>query len=103
SQGVSMLLGGDELSHSQLGNNNGYCQDNEITWLNWQLDERQQRFLDFVKRVIHIWQTQPVFKRRNFFQGRGIRGTDIRDISFLGPDGADMDDRAWSTGYVRCL
>jgi isoamylase len=103
SQGAPMILGGDELSHSQQGNNNAYCQDNELTWLRWELDERQKAFLEFVKKVILIWQTNPVFQRRNFFQGRSIRGTDIKDISFLGPDGKDMDDKAWSTGFVRCL
>jgi isoamylase len=103
SQGVPMLLGGDELSHSQKGNNNGYCQDNELTWLNWQLDERGQKFLDFVKTVIALRQTQPVFRRRNFFVGRSIRGTDIKDISFLGPDSHEMDDKAWNAGFVRCM
>jgi isoamylase len=103
SQGVPMILGGDELSHSQQGNNNAYCQDNELTWLKWELDEPQTKFLDFVKKVILIWQTHPVFQRRNFFHGRSIRGTDVKDISWLGPDGLDMDDQAWSTGYVRCL
>jgi isoamylase len=103
SQGVPMLLGGDELSHTQQGNNNAYCQDNEITWLNWELDEPKRAFLEFVKKVIVIWRTHPVFQRRNFFLGRSIRGSDIKDISFLGPDGDDMKDQDWSTGYVRCL
>ncbi len=103
SQGVPMLLGGDELSHSQKGNNNGYCQDNELTWLAWELGDRQQKFLEFVRTVILLRQTHPVFQRRNFFHGRSIRGTDIKDVSFLGPDGGEMDDKDWSTGYVRCL
>ncbi len=103
SQGVPMLNGGDEFGHTQGGNNNTYCQDNEITWLSWELDDRQKKFLEFVKHVIVIWRTQPVFQRRNFFAGRSIRGSDIKDISWLGPDGLDMNDEAWSTGYVRCL
>jgi glycogen operon protein len=102
-QGVPMLFGGDELSHSQQGNNNAYCQDNEMTWIKWELDQRGKNFLEFVKHVIQIWRTNPVFQRRNFFHGRNIRGTDIKDISFLGPDGGDMDDQAWNTGYIRCL
>ena len=98
-----MLCGGDELSHSQSGNNNTYCQDNEVTWLSWELNDRRQAFLDFVKKVIHIWRTQPVLQRRSFFHGRSIRGTGIKDISWLGPDGLDMSDAAWTTADVRCL
>jgi glycogen operon protein len=103
SQGVPMLLGGDELSHTQQGNNNAYGQDNEMNWLRWELDERRQKFLDFVKRVIDLRRTQPVFQRRNFFIGRSIRGTDIKDISFLDPESKEMDDKDWNAGFVRCM
>jgi glycogen operon protein len=98
-----MLLAGDELSHTQEGNNNTYCQDNELTWLDWELDEPQQRFLEFVRGVVRIWKDQPVFQRRKFLQGRAIRGTDIKDISWLGPDGEEMSDEAWNAGFVKCL
>src|SRR5439155_10178062 len=80
SQGVPMLYAGDELSHTQNGNNNAYCQDNELTWLNWQLDEEQQQFLEFVKHMTALWHEQPVLHRRKFFLGRKIRGSDIKDI-----------------------
>ncbi len=104
SQGVPMLLAGDELSHTQQGNNNTYCQDNELTWLDWNLDERRRGFLEFVRRAIRIWNTQPVFQRRHFFKGRKLRGTDIKDISFLDPTtGKDMTDEAWNAGFVKCL
>lgn len=103
SQGVPMLLGGDELGHSQNGNNNAYCQDNELTWLKWELDDRQKQFWEFARKVTRIWQAQPVLRRRNFFKGRPIRGTDIRDISWLEPSGGEMSDEDWSAGYVRCL
>jgi glycogen operon protein len=103
SQGVPMIRGGDELSHSQKGNNNGYCQDNELTWLNWELNEEQQAFLDFVREVVRIWQEQPVFQRRRFFHGRRIRGSDIKDLSWLEPSGQEMPDTAWNAGFVRCL
>jgi len=103
SQGVPMLLAGDELGHTQQGNNNTYCQDNELTWLDWDLDPRRQRLLDFVRAVIEIWRTQPVFQRRKFFQGRAIRGTDIKDISWFGPDGQEMSDDAWNAGFVKCV
>lgn len=103
SQGVPMLLAGDELSHTQAGNNNTYCQDNELTWLNWQLDEQKQEFLQFVRNVAQIWKEQPVFQRRKFFQGRPIRGSEIKDLSWFGPDGEEMSDEAWNAGYVKCL
>ena len=103
SQGVPMILGGDELSHTQIGNNNTYCQDNDLTWLHWELDERQQQFQAFVKKVIRVWSTQPVFQRRQFFKGRKIRGTDIKDISFLNPAGQEMTDEDWNAGSTKCM
>jgi glycogen operon protein len=103
SQGVPMICGGDELSHTQEGNNNAYCQDSELTWLNWELDPEQQEFLEFVRKVILLWRTQPVFQRRRFFQGRGIRGSAIKDISWLDPTGQDMSDEAWDAGFVKCV
>jgi glycogen operon protein len=98
-----MILGGDELSHTQKGNNNTYCQDNDLTWLHWELDEQQQQFLAFVKKVIRVWGTQPVFQRRQFFKGRAIRGTDIKDISFLNPAGQEMTDEDWNSGLTKCM
>jgi glycogen operon protein len=103
SQGVPMLLAGDELSHTQQGNNNAYCQDNEITWLNWELNEAQQRFCDFVHDVIRLQRTQPVFQRRKFFQGRAIHGEDIQDLTWFEPSGEEMSEETWKAGYVRCL
>jgi isoamylase len=97
SQGVPMLYGGDELSHTQKGNNNAYCQDNDLTWLNWELNEEQQAFLAFVKMVTRFWRTQPVLQRRRFFHGRPIRGSDIKDISWLDPSGHEMSDEAWAS------
>ena len=82
-----MMLGGDELGHCQQGNNNTYCQDNELTWLDWELDTRKQEFLDFTKKLLYIRRTQPVFQRRKFFIGRAIRGSDVKDISFFNPFG----------------
>jgi glycogen operon protein len=103
SQGVPMILAGDELSHTQRGNNNTYCQDNEITWLDWDLDERAQEFLDFVQKLVALRHEHPVLQRRSFFQGRSLRGSDIRDVSFFEPSGEEMTDEAWSVGFVRCL
>ncbi len=98
-----MMLGGDELSHTQGGNNNAYCQDNEITWLDWELDDDQKEFLEFVKKVSRIWQTQPVLQRRKFFKGRPIRGAGVKDITWLDAAGGEMTDEAWNAGFVRCL
>ena len=103
SQGVSMILAGDELGHTQKGTNNAYCQDNEISWLDWDLDDRRKDFLEFVRRISRIWRTQPVLQRRRFFKGRPIRGQEIKDISWIGPDGEEMGDEAWNAGFVRCL
>jgi glycogen operon protein len=103
SQGVPMLLAGDELSHTQQGNNNTYCQDNDITWLNWELNDEQQSFCDFVHSVLYLQRTQPVFQRRKFFQGRAIHGEDIQDITWFEPSGEEMSEETWKAGYVRCL
>jgi glycogen operon protein len=103
SQGVPMICGGDELSHTQKGNNNAYCHDNELTWLDWELDDRKKAFLDFVRQVARIWAEQPVFQRRHFFHGRAIRGADIKDISWFSPAGEEMTDNDWNAGFVRSL
>src|SRR5262249_31857605 len=103
SQGVPMLLAGDEFSHTQNGNNNAYCQDNELTWLDWEPDDQKKAFLEFVRSIVGIWKEQPVFQRRKFFQGRAIRGSDIKDISWIAADGSEMSDEDWSAGFVRTL
>jgi glycogen operon protein len=103
SQGVPMLLAGDELCHSQQGNNNTYCQDNELTWLNWELSAEQQAWYEFVRSLTHLRRTQPVFQRRKFFQGRALHGLGIQDISWFEPAGQEMAEEAWHTGYARCL
>ena len=103
SQGVAMIYSGDEMSHSKGGNNNTYAQDNELTWLNWQHDDRELAFLDFACQCTSIWREQPAIKRRKFFSGRSIRGGDVKDIAFFGPSGEEMSDEAWNSGYVQCL
>ena len=75
SQGVPLLLAGDEFGHSQQGNNNTYCQDNELTWLDWEFDERTKELLEFTKRVIAVRRSQPVLHRRRFLHGKAIRGS----------------------------
>jgi len=103
SQGVPMLLAGDELSHTQQGNNNTYCQDNDLTWLPWELTDDQRAFGAFVRQVLDMRRTQPVFQRRQFFQGRPIYGQDVQDITWFDPSGQEMSADAWQTGYARCL
>ena len=103
SAGVPMILAGDEIGHTQQGNNNAYCQDNETTWLKWSLTDEQRDFLRFVRSVINIRQTQPVFQRRKFFLGRQIDGAHIPDISWFQPTGEEMSDAAWNAGYTQCL
>jgi glycogen operon protein len=103
SQGVPMIHGGDELSQTKKGNNNTYCQDNELSWLNWDLNERQQKFMAYVQRVIAFWREHPVFHRKRFFQGRAIRGSDIKDVSWFELNGQEITEQAWSAGFVKCL
>ncbi|BAU48061.1 glycogen debranching protein [Sulfurifustis variabilis] len=103
SQGVPMILSGDEMSHTQGGNNNVYCQDNEITWLKWDLDPEAQEFLEFVRGLMRFWHAHPAFKRRYFFQGRRIKGTEIKDIVWLRPDGQEMTDEEWHQAHARSL
>ncbi len=103
SQGVPMIRAGDELGHSQQGNNNAYCQDNEISWLHWELDEQKEKFLELVCDLIRLKLEQPVLHRPKFFQGRSLRGSDIKDISWFEPSGQEMTDESWSAGFVRCI
>jgi isoamylase len=105
SQGVPMLFAGDELSHTKNGNNNTYCHDNDLTWLHWDVDSdpRKKKFFEFVRRCAAIWREQPVLQRRGFFQGRAIRGSDIKDISWFEPYGREMSDEGWNADFVKCL
>ncbi|MGH8643626.1 MAG: glycogen debranching protein GlgX [Gammaproteobacteria bacterium] len=103
SQGVPMLLAGDEIGRTQGGNNNAYCQDNEISWLDWALEPTAQELLAFVTRLIALRKAHPVFRRRVFFQGRRIAGSQVADIVWLNPDGRPMSDEEWSQSFARCL
>lgn len=98
-----MIRAGDELSQTKHGNNNSYCQDNELTWPNWNLDERKENFLRFVRYCAQTYREQPALQRQKSFMGRALRGSDIKDISFSDPAGHEMTDEAWNTGFARCL
>ena len=103
SQGVPMILAGDEWGRTQQGNNNPYCQDNELSWLDWNLDAEQSALLEFVCTLVRLKLDEPVLHRPKFFQGRPIRGTDIRDIWWLESNGQEMTDESWGSSFVRCL
>jgi isoamylase len=102
SQGVPMLSGGDELGRTQHGNNNAYCQDNEISWTDWTPTDSRQAFLDFTCRASRLMHEHVVLRRRRFFQGRPIRGAEVKDIMWLAPSGEEMTEAEWnSSGH--CL
>jgi hypothetical protein len=103
SQGVPMLVAGDEIGRTQRGNNNAWCQDNEISWIDWSLDQSKQDLLEFTRRLIHLFHTHPVLRRRKFFQGRQIRGGEIKDISWFRPDGQEMAEGDWKNEQSRSL
>jgi len=103
SQGVPMICGGDERGRTQRGNNNAYCQDNELSWFDWKLDHSDRKLLAFTQQLIALRQAHPVFRRRRFFHGRHIRGAEVKDLSWFRPDGKEMTDEDWNKGYVRCL
>ncbi len=103
SQGVPMLCGGDELGRTQHGNNNAYAQDNEISWLHWNLDDAGRDFLAFCRTLIRIRRRHPVFHRRNFFQGRRIRGAEVKDLTWLDQDGREMTDQQWDAAGAQAL
>jgi glycogen operon protein len=103
SQGVPMLLAGDEISHTQTGNNNTYCQDNELTWINWEITPSKQSLLEFTRRLLQIRRSQPALKRRRFFHGEPIFGTAVKDIYWLDNKFQEMTDEAWDAGFVKAL
>ena len=103
SQGVPMLLAGDEMGRTQRGNNNAYCQDNEISWLDWTQSDDQRALLAFTQRVMSLRAAHPVFRRRDFFQGRPLHGSTVRDIVWLQPHGAEMGEQAWGEEHARAL
>ena len=104
SQGVPMLLAGDEIGHSQSGNNNAYCQDNETSWIDWRrIDDAKDRVNAFVRRLIKLRRMHVVFRRYRFFSGRIIPGTRIKDIIWLGAEGRELAEKDWNDAETRCL
>ena len=103
SQGVPMLLGGDELGRTQQGNNNTYCQDNGLAWVDWSLDSAQTELLTFTQQLLAFRQAHPVFRRRNWFQGQAIHGSEVQDIGWYDPKGTDVTEEDWQAGDVKAI
>jgi glycogen operon protein len=103
SQGVPMLCGGDEWGRTQNGNNNAYCQDNEISWFDWERNEQQNQLFEFTRELIYLRKEHPVFRRPKFLKGRRIPKSDIRDVTWFNPGGNQMSDSEWTSPFVRCL
>ena len=103
SQGVPMLLAGDEFGRTQGGNNNGYCQDNEISWINWDIGPEDRALLDFAECLVQLRKRHPALHRRNFFNGQVVPQLGVKDITWLTPDGSEMSDQEWHQSFARCL
>ena len=101
SQGVPMLLGGDEIGRTQKGNNNGYCQDNELSWFDW--EHADQTLLEFTRTLIRLRREHPIFRRRGWFQGRELHGTDVKDLAWFTPDAREMSEEDWQAGFAKSL
>jgi glycogen operon protein len=103
SQGVPMLLGGDEFGRSQQGNNNAYAQDNPISWFDWSLADANRDLLEFTRGLIEVFRSHPVLRRRRFFQGRRIRGSSVKDLTWFGPGGEEVTDVQWQAEGVHAI
>ena len=103
SQGTPMLVAGDELGRTQGGNNNAYCQDNETSWVDWELDDEQRALQTFTRRLLRLRREHPALHRSKFFQGRAIHGTSLKDIVWLRFDGAPMSETDWNAHHTKSL
>ena len=101
SQGVPMLVAGDELGRTQGGNNNAYCQDNEISWINW--TQYDNALLAFTQKLIHFYRRHPAFSRRRWFKGKPIKGMGVEDIAWFQPSGEEMTEENWTNDFAKSL
>ena len=101
SQGVPMLLAGDEIGRTQAGNNNAYCHDNRLSWVDWESADRE--LAQFVTKLLGLRSRHPLFRRRTYFRGRAVRDPEMKDISWLNPDGTEMSDHDWNKTFARAL
>jgi glycogen operon protein len=98
-----MVCGGDEIGRTQQGNNNAYCQDNELSWLDWQIDGARRDLLRLARYLIGLRRRHPVLRRRQFFYGRRIHGSEVKDLSWFRPDGKEMTEEDWTNPHTRCF
>jgi glycogen operon protein len=103
SQGVPMLCGGDEIARTQMGNNNAYCQDNELSWHDWKRAEEHEDLLEFTAKLIELRKKHPNLRRRNFYQDRSIRNSIVKDIAWFASDGHEMSEEEWNAGWIRSI
>ena len=103
SQGVPMITAGDEFGRTQGGNNNAYCQDNEISWVNWDMTEKNNELLQFTRFLLRFFHEHPILQRRRFFNGRDTRQTGIKDLTWFHPDGHEMTEADWNNSQIRFL
>ena len=103
SQGVPMILSGDETGHTRKGNNNAYCQNNELNWLRWDLDPPKKQMFEFTRFLIRLRREHPVFRRRTFFRGRAMREPNLEDVGWYRPDGKEMTTDDWNSPISHCL
>jgi isoamylase len=101
-QGVPMLCAGDEIGRTQRGNNNAYCQDNEISWVDWKLDDRKSSLLEFTRTCVYLMKSHPVLRRRKFFQGKNLFGS-FKDIIWLHPEGVEMREESWRQSRIHTI
>jgi glycogen operon protein len=98
-----MLAHGDELARTQKGNNNAYAQDNELTWMSWELTPEQKQLQAFTRKLLAIRQAHPVLRRRHFFRGAAVPGSDRKDVTWLGPDGKELQAADWRDPNIQCF
>ena len=103
SQGVPMISHGDEIARTQRGNNNAYCQDNELSWVDWTLDERRRELLDFTRKAFAIRAENPVLRRRTFFRGQVVEHRGLKDLTWLRPDGVELTEADWEEAHAHAL
>jgi glycogen operon protein len=103
SQGTPMLLAGDEFKRSQQGNNNAYCQDNAISWVDWDQAEASRSLIDFVRRILEIRRQYPVLRRGRFLTGERNEDLDVKDVTWVNANGNELEQGAWEDGNMRCF
>jgi glycogen operon protein len=103
SQGTPMILAGDEFGRTQNGNNNAYCQDNEISWIDWNFGEKEVELAEFVRKVIVLRQSFPILRRTRFLTGEYNADLDVRDVRWLSPSGKDIEEKHWNDADARCF